>query len=436
MRGGIGTVAGACVTLTVWPATVSVAVRAVSAVFAAIAKAVAPVPGPDPVSVIQEAPLDEDHAHPDCVVTAIEPLPLADAWVMVRGFTVNVQAAAASVTVKVLPAIVSVADLDDVVVLAAAVYPTLPLPLPLAPLVIVTHEAPVAVQVHPLVVVTATVPLPPVAVSDRLAGEMVYVQAAAASVTVKVLPAIVSVADLDDVVVLAAAVYPTLPLPLPLAPLVIVTHEAPVAVQVHPLVVVTATVPLPPAAVSDRLAGEMVYAHAPACVTVKVLPATVSVPVRDAVAVLAVTLNADGAVPGPRRSGGHGNPRVVADGRPRARSTGCDGAASGAGGCRERLTRGGDRSRAGIGERERVGPGARVASTGADRLDTRLVQDAGRESGREQGHEVQADHPVASRRGFSEIDRLQRRCAAGQKDLQRIARENRDAASVNRVVFG
>ena len=94
---------------------------------------------------------------------------------MVRGLTVNVQAAAASVTVNVLPAIVSVADLADVAVLAAAVYPTLPLPLPLAPLVIVTHDAAlVAVQVHPLVVVTVTVPVPPVAVSDRLAGEIVY----------------------------------------------------------------------------------------------------------------------------------------------------------------------------------------------------------------------------------------------------------------------
>ena len=76
------------------------------------------------------------------------------------------------------------------------------------------------------------------------------------------------------------------------------SHDPPpVAVQLHPLVVVTLTVPVPPVAVSDRLAGEIVYAHAPACVTVNVLPATVSVPVREAVAVLAATLNL--AVPFP-----------------------------------------------------------------------------------------------------------------------------------------
>lgn len=79
----------------------------------------------------------------------------------------NVQAAAASVTVNVLPAIVSVADLATVVVLAAAVNPTLPVPVPLAPVAIVTHDAPlVAVQLHPAVVVTVTAPVPPDAVND------------------------------------------------------------------------------------------------------------------------------------------------------------------------------------------------------------------------------------------------------------------------------
>ena len=107
------------------------------------------------------------------------------------------------------------------------------------------------------------------------------VQAAAACVTVKVLPAIVSVADLPGVAVLAAAVNPTLPLPLPVAPVEIVTHDAPlVAVQAHPAAAVTVTVPVPPAAGSDWLAGEIAYEHAAACVTVNVLPAAVSVPVR------------------------------------------------------------------------------------------------------------------------------------------------------------
>lgn len=180
MSGALGIVGGACVTLTARPATVSVAVRDVVPVFAAIVKAVEPDPGPEPVSVIQLAPSVADHAHPACVVTAIVPVPPAESSVMVRGLTVNVHAAAASSTVNVLPAIVRVAVLADVAVLAAAVYDTLPLPLPLAPLPIVTHEAPlVAVQPHPAAAVTVTEPVPPAAVCDRLVGEIVYEHGAA-----------------------------------------------------------------------------------------------------------------------------------------------------------------------------------------------------------------------------------------------------------------
>jgi hypothetical protein len=43
---------------------------------------------------------------------------------------------------------------------------------------------------------------------------------------------------------------------------------------------VTATLPLPPAAVWFRVVGEMVNAQPESCVTVKVWPATVSVPLR------------------------------------------------------------------------------------------------------------------------------------------------------------
>jgi hypothetical protein len=71
------------------------------------------------------------------------------------------------VTEKLLPAIVSVAVLDCVVVFAAAVIPRLPEPVRLAPLEIVTHVAPlVADHVQLAVVVTLTVMLPPIAVND------------------------------------------------------------------------------------------------------------------------------------------------------------------------------------------------------------------------------------------------------------------------------
>jgi hypothetical protein len=63
-------------------------------------------------------------------------------------------------------------------------------------------------------------------------------------------------------------------------------------VHAHPAPAVTVTVPVPAAAVTFADAGEIVGAHgAPACVTVKVLPAIVKVPVRLVVAVLALAVN-------------------------------------------------------------------------------------------------------------------------------------------------
>jgi hypothetical protein len=102
----------------------------------------------------------------------------------------------------------------------------------------------------------------------------------------------VSVADLAAVVVFDAAANPTVPPPVPVPAPEIVSHDAPlVAVQLHPAAVVTTTRPLPPLADSDWLIGEIVNEHgAAAWVTVNVLPATVSVPVRGVAAVFAVTL--------------------------------------------------------------------------------------------------------------------------------------------------
>ncbi len=53
------------------------------------------------------------------------------------------------------------------------------------------------------------------------------------------------------VAVFAATLKLTVPPPVPLAPFTTVTHDAPpVTAQAHPLVVVTATLPGPPAAVN------------------------------------------------------------------------------------------------------------------------------------------------------------------------------------------
>ena len=64
-------------------------------------------------------------------------------------------------TVKVLPAIVTVPVLSFLPGGAATLYPTVPLPVPLAPEVTVIQSALLfAVQAQPLAVDTATVPVP------------------------------------------------------------------------------------------------------------------------------------------------------------------------------------------------------------------------------------------------------------------------------------
>jgi hypothetical protein len=82
-------------------------------------------------------------------------------------------------------------------------------------------------------------------------------------------------------------------LPLPLAPALIVIHASLLAaVQLQPVPAVTVTVPV--AATEDvrfDAVGEIVNVQgAPACVTVKLCPPIVIVPVREVVPVLAATL--------------------------------------------------------------------------------------------------------------------------------------------------
>ena len=83
-------------------------------------------------------------------------------------------------------------------------------------------------------------------------------------------------------------------MPLPLAPAVTVSQLVALltAVQLQPVPAVTVTVPVvaPDDARVDEV-GAIVNVHgAPACVTVKVWPPIVIVPVRDVVPVFAATL--------------------------------------------------------------------------------------------------------------------------------------------------
>lgn len=76
----------------------------------------------------------------------------------------------------------------------------------------------------------------------------------------------------------------TVPLPLPFCPEVIVRNaELLDADHAQPLEAETLTLPVPPVSLNDWLVGEITKLQlTPVCVTVKVCPATVIVPVRVA----------------------------------------------------------------------------------------------------------------------------------------------------------
>lgn len=108
---------------------------------------------------------------------------------------------------------------------------------------------PVTFHEHPLVVVMLMVPVPPVLGIVTFVGETAKVQeAAAAWVIENATPPMVTDPLRVVVAVLAGTLNATEPEPVPPAALVIEIHDALlVADQVHPAVVVTAIVPLPPA---------------------------------------------------------------------------------------------------------------------------------------------------------------------------------------------
>lgn len=93
-------------------------------------------------------------------------------------------------------------------------------------------------------------------------------------------------------VVFAAIEYVTVPFAVPLAPPVTVSHPADdVAVQLQAAGAVTETLPVVALGETEALVGEMVMVHGtPVCVTVKVCPPIVSVPVREAAVVFCATV--------------------------------------------------------------------------------------------------------------------------------------------------
>ena len=162
------------------------------------------------------------------------------------------------VMLNVAPPIVSVPERLAVPVFAATVKSTVPGPEPVAPLVMAIQVRFVdAVHAQPAPAVTLVLPAPPVEENDWLVGEIEYEQGADC-VTLKVVPAIVSVPDRFVVAVFAATLNDAVPLPVPLAPPVTVIHAALLAaVHAHPAPAVTVLLPLPPAAAKESLVGEI-----------------------------------------------------------------------------------------------------------------------------------------------------------------------------------
>jgi len=109
----------------------------------------------------------------------------------------------------------------------------------------------VAVQLQPLPRVMFTWPRPPELAKERVVLSREATQLAGVApawVTVTARPAIIKLADRDEVAVLAATLYVTVPLPLLDAPEVTVNQlVSPLAaVQEQPEPIVTVTCPLPP----------------------------------------------------------------------------------------------------------------------------------------------------------------------------------------------
>jgi hypothetical protein len=240
-------------------------------VFAATVNPTVPFPVPlaPLVIVIHVAVVAAVHAHPDGVVTAtLVAGPPAAPTVCDVGLS-DAGHEPDCVTVCVWPAIVIVPVRLVESGLAATLNATVPLPVPLAPLVIVIHGVVVdAVHAQPDGAVTATgAPDPALAGSVCDAG-LIEIEHAPACVTVCVWPAIVIVPVRLVVFGFDATSKPTVPLPDPVAPLVMVIHGVDVlAVQAQPLATVTPTVADPAPAPTDWLAGLSDAAHEPACVT-------------------------------------------------------------------------------------------------------------------------------------------------------------------------
>jgi hypothetical protein len=187
------------------------------------------------------------------------------------------------VTVKVCPAIVT-APLRSAPLFGVMDNTTTPSPVPDDPAVTPIQSAvDAADHVHVEPALTETVVVPPLAPALKLSGATEYVHGAAGWPIVNLLAPIRIVACRSAPVFAATLIW-TSPVPVPLAPLMMVAHGALlVADQRHPAVVVTVIASVPPPEPTDPPADPSDTSHnavPSACAIVTGCPATVTVPVR------------------------------------------------------------------------------------------------------------------------------------------------------------
>lgn len=243
---------------------VTVAARA-GPEFAATLKPTVPLPTPDApeVMVIQFCDGVASQPHPGDVVTVIDVAAPPAAATDCEGGAIVVVHVPAWFTVWVWVPMLMV-PVRPPPLFAVTENVTLPLPESAAPPVIVIHGVDVvAVQPQPPAADTEIAdPLPAVAGSDCDWG-LIDVAHDPGCVTGKVRPAMVRL-PVRTLPVFAVAENPTVPLPLPPVPCVMVSHDVAVdAVQGQPAAMVTAIAgPWPPAAVRVALDGLSDGAHA------------------------------------------------------------------------------------------------------------------------------------------------------------------------------
>lgn len=140
-------------------------------------------------------------------------------------------------------------------VAADAAYCTSPLPLPVDPAVMVSHEVLLdAVQLQPALVVTATLPVAAAAGTEPLSGEIANEHPGVWEMVI-VWPATTALPERDGPVV-AAAANVTVPAPVPLDRPWMVIHESlDVALHSHSGFAAMLTVTVPPPAPTDVVVG-------------------------------------------------------------------------------------------------------------------------------------------------------------------------------------